>query len=205
MAITEHPPTGRKPQPTPGGTRDDVRPVTGRSRDLVIFADKAIFQFAKHWLAVLGCWAVLAAVAVAQPPHKALIVDGHILRASARPGSQSLHGRQDLVWLKDTGHLWCCRWNPRGRIDWNRPEEQISQEEHCYRHEATQAGFYNHDRSLSQGAGGTSPGVNGIGASSLVLVRQRCGGEKPADIACHKDTLRIALAARDPCSLHICG
>ena len=30
----------------------------------------------KHWLGVLGCWAVLAAVAVAAPPHKALIVDG---------------------------------------------------------------------------------------------------------------------------------
>jgi uncharacterized membrane protein len=27
-------------------------PVTGHTRDLVIFADKAIFQFAKHWLAV---------------------------------------------------------------------------------------------------------------------------------------------------------
>ena len=30
----------------------------------------------KHWLGVLGCWAVLAAVAVAAPPHTALIVDG---------------------------------------------------------------------------------------------------------------------------------
>jgi len=30
----------------------------------------------KHWLIALGTWAVLAAVAVAAPPHKALIVDG---------------------------------------------------------------------------------------------------------------------------------
>lgn len=28
------------------------QPVTGRTRDLVIFADKAIFQLAKHWLVV---------------------------------------------------------------------------------------------------------------------------------------------------------
>jgi uncharacterized membrane protein len=28
------------------------QPVTGRTRDLVIFLDKAIFQLAKHWLAV---------------------------------------------------------------------------------------------------------------------------------------------------------
>lgn len=28
------------------------QPVTGRTRNLVIFADKAIFQLAKHWLAV---------------------------------------------------------------------------------------------------------------------------------------------------------
>jgi len=30
----------------------------------------------KHWLTTLAVWAVLAAVAVAAPPHKALIVDG---------------------------------------------------------------------------------------------------------------------------------
>jgi len=30
----------------------------------------------KHWLTAFGVWAVLAAVAVAAPPHKALIVDG---------------------------------------------------------------------------------------------------------------------------------
>jgi uncharacterized membrane protein len=29
-----------------------AKPVTGRTRDLVIFADKAIFKLAKHWLAV---------------------------------------------------------------------------------------------------------------------------------------------------------
>ena len=30
----------------------------------------------KHWLTALGVWALLAAVAVAAPPYKALIVDG---------------------------------------------------------------------------------------------------------------------------------
>ncbi|MGD9316262.1 MAG: DUF2085 domain-containing protein [Anaerolineae bacterium] len=30
------------------------QPVTGRTRDLVIFADKAIFQLAKHWLALIN-------------------------------------------------------------------------------------------------------------------------------------------------------
>ncbi len=30
------------------------QPVTGHSRDLVIFADKAIYRFAKHWLVVIN-------------------------------------------------------------------------------------------------------------------------------------------------------
>jgi uncharacterized membrane protein len=34
--------------PGPGGRQ----PVTGRTRDFVIFADKAIFRLAKHWLAL---------------------------------------------------------------------------------------------------------------------------------------------------------
>ena len=33
-------------------------------------------MFRKHWFCALGVWIVLAAVAVAAPPHKALIVDG---------------------------------------------------------------------------------------------------------------------------------
>ena len=32
----------------------DGQPVTGRTRDLVIFADKAIFKLAKHWLALVN-------------------------------------------------------------------------------------------------------------------------------------------------------
>jgi uncharacterized membrane protein len=31
-----------------------AQPVTGRTRDLVIFADKTIFQLAKHWLALIN-------------------------------------------------------------------------------------------------------------------------------------------------------
>jgi uncharacterized membrane protein len=35
------------------GTQNERRqPVTGRTRDLVIFADKAIFKLARHWLAL---------------------------------------------------------------------------------------------------------------------------------------------------------
>lgn len=34
--------------------RKDRQPVTGCTRDLVIFADKTIFQFAKHWLALVN-------------------------------------------------------------------------------------------------------------------------------------------------------
>jgi uncharacterized membrane protein len=34
--------------------RGTSQPVTGRTRDLVILADKAIFQFAKHWLALIN-------------------------------------------------------------------------------------------------------------------------------------------------------
>ena len=30
----------------------------------------------KHWLSALGLWAILAAFALAAPPHKALIVTG---------------------------------------------------------------------------------------------------------------------------------
>ncbi len=37
------------PQPPGTGGR---QPVTGRTRDFVIFADKAIFKLAKHWLAL---------------------------------------------------------------------------------------------------------------------------------------------------------
>ncbi|MGD2041570.1 MAG: hypothetical protein PVH11_12150, partial [Anaerolineae bacterium] len=32
----------------------DKKPVTGRTRDVVIFADKVIFKFAKHWLFVVN-------------------------------------------------------------------------------------------------------------------------------------------------------
>jgi uncharacterized membrane protein len=39
------------PDRSPGADR---QPVTGRTRDLVIFADKAIFKLAKHWLALVN-------------------------------------------------------------------------------------------------------------------------------------------------------
>lgn len=44
------------------------QPVTGRTRDLVVFADKAIFQFAKHWLAVINLfWGVYVGLPLLAP------------------------------------------------------------------------------------------------------------------------------------------
>jgi uncharacterized membrane protein len=42
--------------------------VTGRTRDLVIFADKAIFQLAKHWLALINLfWGLYVGLPVLAP------------------------------------------------------------------------------------------------------------------------------------------
>lgn len=44
------------------------RPVTGRTRDLVVFADKAIFQLAKHWLALANSfWGLYVILPVLAP------------------------------------------------------------------------------------------------------------------------------------------
>jgi uncharacterized membrane protein len=43
VSTTKERPESRKPEP-----------VTGRTRDLVIFADKAIFRLAKHWLVLIN-------------------------------------------------------------------------------------------------------------------------------------------------------
>jgi uncharacterized membrane protein len=44
------------------------QPVTGRTRDLVIFADKAIFKLAKHWLALANLfWALYVGLPVVAP------------------------------------------------------------------------------------------------------------------------------------------
>jgi uncharacterized membrane protein len=45
-----------------------TRPVTGRTRDLVIFADKAIFQLAKHWLALANTfWGLYVILPILAP------------------------------------------------------------------------------------------------------------------------------------------
>lgn len=44
------------------------QPVTGRTRDLVILADKAIFRLAKHWLALFNLfWLLYAGLPVLAP------------------------------------------------------------------------------------------------------------------------------------------
>jgi uncharacterized membrane protein len=51
-----------------GPERPARQPVTGRTRDLVIFADKAIFQLAKHWLALANLfWALYVGLPVLAP------------------------------------------------------------------------------------------------------------------------------------------
>ena len=44
------------------------QPVTGRTRDLVIFVDKAIFQMAKHWLALINVfWGLYVGLPIMAP------------------------------------------------------------------------------------------------------------------------------------------
>lgn len=44
------------------------QPVTGRKRDLVVFLDKAIFQMAKHWLALINLfWGLYVGLPVVTP------------------------------------------------------------------------------------------------------------------------------------------
>jgi uncharacterized membrane protein len=50
--------------PRSGGSQ----PATGRTRDLVIFADKAIFRLAKHWLALMNLfWGLYVGLPVLAP------------------------------------------------------------------------------------------------------------------------------------------
>jgi uncharacterized membrane protein len=45
-----------------------TKPITGRTRDLVVFADKAIFQLAKHWLALANVfWGLYVILPVLAP------------------------------------------------------------------------------------------------------------------------------------------
>jgi uncharacterized membrane protein len=48
--------------------RRGTRPATGRTRDLVILADKAIFQLAKHWLALANVfWGLYVILPILAP------------------------------------------------------------------------------------------------------------------------------------------
>ena len=55
--------------PTPHRPETPTRqPVTGRTRDLVIFADKAIFKLAKHWLALANLfWGLYVGLPILAP------------------------------------------------------------------------------------------------------------------------------------------
>lgn len=49
-------------------TQSGKKAVTGRTRDVVIFADKAIFQLAKHWLALINVfWFLYVGLPVLAP------------------------------------------------------------------------------------------------------------------------------------------
>ena len=53
-----------------------VKPVTGRTRDVVIFLDKLIFQLAKHWLFLANLtWGLYVGLPVLAPT---LMLTGHI-------------------------------------------------------------------------------------------------------------------------------
>ena len=59
----------------------DRKPVTGRTRDLVIFADKAIFHLAKHWLVLANIfWGLYVGLPVLAP---VLMDAGWVLPAKA--------------------------------------------------------------------------------------------------------------------------
>ena len=48
--------------------KGSTQPVTGRTRDLVVFADKAIFQLAKHWLALANTfWGLYVILPILAP------------------------------------------------------------------------------------------------------------------------------------------
>ncbi len=52
-----------------------VKPVTGRTRDVVIFLDKLIFQLAKHWLFLANCtWGLYVGLPILAP---ILMLTGH--------------------------------------------------------------------------------------------------------------------------------
>ncbi len=53
-------------EPRPKGGRS--QPVTGRTRDVVIFADRAIYKLAKHWLALINLfWALYVGLPILAP------------------------------------------------------------------------------------------------------------------------------------------
>lgn len=83
------------------------QPVTGRTRDFVILADKVIFQFAKHWLALANTfWGLYAILPVLAP---LLMIAGWTLPARIiytiyrpachqRPERSYFLGGQDFVY-----------------------------------------------------------------------------------------------------------
>jgi uncharacterized membrane protein len=76
------------------------QPVTGRTRDLVIFADKAIFKLAKHWLALANLfWALYVGLPVLAPVlmNAGLTTPANIIYTLYRPACHQRPTRSYFV------------------------------------------------------------------------------------------------------------
>ena len=83
------------------------QPVTGRTRDVVIFADKAIFRLAKHWLALANIfWGLYVGLPLLAPvlmdagmelPAKAIYLVYRPL-CHQRPERSYFYGGEQLVY-----------------------------------------------------------------------------------------------------------
>ena len=85
-------------------------PVTGRTRDVVVFADKAIFRLAKHWLALANIfWGLYVGLPLLAPvlmdagmelPAKAIYLVYRPL-CHQRPERSYFSGGEQLVYSKE--------------------------------------------------------------------------------------------------------
>jgi uncharacterized membrane protein len=86
------------------------QPVTGRTRDVVVFADKTIFQLAKHWLALANIfWGLYVGLPLLAPvlmdagvelPAKAIYLVYRPL-CHQRPDRSYFYGGEQVVYSKE--------------------------------------------------------------------------------------------------------
>jgi uncharacterized membrane protein len=77
-------------------TSSASKPVTGRTRDLVIFADKTIFQLAKHWLALATLfWGLYVGLPLLAPVfmNAGWTLPGKVIYAIYRPACHQMPTR----------------------------------------------------------------------------------------------------------------